>query len=111
MQSNQSMTVVQMQHGCIVMQTSCSIYQVAGLLCRVELHLGPLLQGKLIAALRGPCDHIPTLLHPTSTQQTAHAENAQNGWIKDFALHGCCVLVELNLGRNRQEQLFQSSLV
>ena len=91
------MTMVQMQHGCIddddniVMQTSCSIYQDGGLMCCMDLQLGPLLQGTLVAALQEPCNHTPTLLHPTSTQQTSHADNAQNGWVKDFALHGCCV--------------------
>jgi len=47
-------------------------------MCRVQLQLGPVLQGKLIAALRGPCDHTPTLLHPTSTQPTAHAKKVQS---------------------------------
>ena len=87
--SDQSMTV-ENADGCMMMQTSCSTYQDGGLLCRVDLQLGPLLQGKLVAALGGPCDHTPTLLHPTGTQQTAHADN---GWVKDFALRGSCVLV------------------
>ena len=89
------MTVVLMQHGCIVMQTSCSIYQEGGLLCCVDLQLGPLLQGTLSAALREACGHTPTLLHPINAQQTAHAENIL---VRDFALYGR-VLVATGFGQ------------